>query len=263
MNDEDILNMWNEFVELLKSTHRQNIDKIIDWLSSTDFRYAPASTQYHNSFRGGLLSHSLNVYHILKNDFKMMVDFMEIPDDTIILTSLLHDVCKIDCYTESTKNIKDETGNWITVPFYQFDEKRPWGHGEKSVILLLQHGLYLNDVEISMIRNHMGFTSSDDDRRVSKLFRLCPQSYLLYNADMEATNLIESYDGPKRFRDKITARCITDCNNQSTDEINIDNSVYKLAPVDVEVDGTKIIEIPINKGTKVKVYSPYGDGLPF
>ena len=51
--------------------------------------------------------------------------------------------------------------------------------------------------------------------------------------------------------------------NQSTDEINIDGSVYKLAPADVEVDGTKIIEIPTNKGTKVKVYSPYSDGLPF
>lgn len=267
MRDEEIQKYWNEFKELLLSTKRQGIENLIQWLDTTDFKYAPASTQYHNSFRGGLLKHSLNVYYAFKDDYVTPSEFMEIPQDTIIITSLLHDVCKIDCYVESTRNVKDETGQWITVPYYQYDEVRPWGHGAKSVILILQHGVYLNDVEISMIVNHMGFTTFEDPKRVSKLFRICPQSLLLYNADVEASNILESYEGPQRFIDrlKVGGRSLTECMSMSNKPktIKIDNMEYELADENAIVDGEDIIEVVAYNGQKVKVYAPYGDGLPF
>lgn len=53
------------FIDLLKSTKREGIDKLIDFLEKTDFFTAPASTRFHSSYEGGLLQHSLNVYDCL------------------------------------------------------------------------------------------------------------------------------------------------------------------------------------------------------
>jgi len=265
MTDEKIQELWEQYTGLLRSTNRPNIENLIKWLDESDFKIAPASTQYHNAYKGGLLQHSLNVYYCLF-DFKTIIDFMEIPQDTLILTALLHDICKAYCYVETTRNVKDASGNWTTVPYYQFNEWLPWGHGEKSVILILQQGVYLNDIEISMIRNHMGFTEYDDSRRVGKLFRICPQSNLLYYADISATMLFESYDGPQRFIEKIKlgGRNLTECMELLKKNHTIESmgTKYELAPLDAVVDEKKIIEVPFN-GTMVKVYAPYGDGLPF
>lgn len=53
------------FIELLRSTKREGIEKLIDFLEKTDFFTAPASTRFHMSCEGGLLQHSLNVYDCL------------------------------------------------------------------------------------------------------------------------------------------------------------------------------------------------------
>lgn len=267
MDDNQIQQLWNKYVELLLSTKRPNIDNLIKWLDESDFKYAPASTQYHNSFRGGLLAHSLNVYNVMKEDFKHMVEFYEIPENTVILTSLLHDICKVQCYEVSSRNVKNPDGQWVTVPYYSWNEQLPWGHGAKSVILIQKFGVALDNVEISMIINHMGFTGSEDDRRVSSLFDLCPQSLVLFYADLTATKAIENCNGPKRFTDKLKYNTISESlrnykEEQNKNTITISGIEYKLAPKDAIVDDTIIIEVLYNN-TKVKVYSPYGDGLPF
>ena len=43
------------FIELLRSTKREGIEKLIDFLEKTDFFTAPASTRFHSSYEGGLL----------------------------------------------------------------------------------------------------------------------------------------------------------------------------------------------------------------
>lgn len=265
MEDNQIQEQWNIYKELLLSTKRPNIEKLIQWLDESDFKYAPASTQYHNSFRGGLLQHSLNVYYAMY-DFKPWLDFFELEDDTIKITALLHDICKVYCYDVSTRNTKVD-GNWVTVPYYSWNEQEPLGHGSKSVMLINEYGVQLTKTERAMILNHMGFSADDnDERRISKLFRICPQSLVLHCADLEATMIIESFDGPQRYIDKLKGNNITeslsmlqDDNNQT---INILGTEYKLAPQNSIVDDEKIIEVPF-EGKKIKVYSPYGDGLPF
>lgn len=264
MEDNQIQEQWNLYKELLLSTHRENIENLIKWLDESDFKYAPASTQYHNSFRGGLLQHSLNVYNAMY-DFKHWLDFFEISDDTIKITALLHDICKVYCYDVSTRNTKVD-GNWVTVPYYVWNEQEPLGHGAKSVMLINEYGVQLSKVERAMIVNHMGFTSNDDERRVSKLFRICPQSIVLHCADLEATMIMESFDGPQRYIDKLKGKNIIESlsiiNNSEKQTVNILGTEYKLAPQTAIVDDKTIIEIPF-EGKKIKVYSPYGDGLPF
>lgn len=40
------------FIELLRSTKREGIEKLIDFLEKTDFFTAPASTRFHMSCEG-------------------------------------------------------------------------------------------------------------------------------------------------------------------------------------------------------------------
>lgn len=268
MEDQQIFNMWTEFKELLLSTNRQNMDKVVKWLDESNFKFDPASTQYHNSFRGGLLQHCLQVYYIVKNDFKDLVTFFELPEDTIIITSLLHDVCKVNCYSVEYRNTKNQEGQWIKVPFYKFDDRNPLGHGEKSVMLIQKLGVDLTNIEMMLIRNHMGFSETEDIRRVSKAFNYCPQSLVLCYADMLATFCLENKEMPQRFLDKITSNSIQGCiyNLDKPKTITVDGITYEVAKPDEEVDNINVISLNYDdKGItkQVKVYAPYKDGLPF
>ena len=73
-----------EFISLMQSTNRPGIDKMLDYLETkTDFYIAPASSKFHNNVEGGLLDHSLNVYH----NFKGLLQLKDIPmeEDSIII----------------------------------------------------------------------------------------------------------------------------------------------------------------------------------
>ena len=64
--------MKEEFIELLKSTNREGMDKLLAWIEKSDFYKAPASTRFHGSYEGGLLEHSLNVYKVLKQKLELV-----------------------------------------------------------------------------------------------------------------------------------------------------------------------------------------------
>lgn len=140
------------FITLLKSTNRTGIENVIDWLESTDFFEAPASTQYHENYTGGLCEHSLKVYDTLERlnkEFDIGIDYK-----SRIIMSLLHDVCKANVYFKEKKNVKIGQ-NWTQVDYWKFDDNNPIGHGHKSVILLQSKGLKLTDLEINSIISHM------------------------------------------------------------------------------------------------------------
>lgn len=52
--------------KLMSLIERDGKDALMDYIKNkTDFYRAPASTQYHMAYEGGLLQHSLNVYDCL------------------------------------------------------------------------------------------------------------------------------------------------------------------------------------------------------
>lgn len=256
MNDEEINLMWKEFTNLLVSTKREGIDNIIDWLNKTDFKIAPASTRYHDSFKGGLLKHSLNVYYEMIDDFKNFIEFFNIPKDSVIIMSLLHDVCKVQFYKTELRNTKNENGEWIKVPYYTVDEIRPYGHGDKSVIELLRNGLKLTDIEIACIRNHMGFSPSEDANRVTALFNKCPQALVLHWADCASTFIEGSLDLQDKFRNKLLGRSINESLKiLSEDYIDVNNVLYKKVKDNDIISNETIITIKDNNGNDIKVYS--------
>ena len=101
--------MKEEFLLLLQSVQREGIDKLLAYIEKTDFFKAPASTRFHGNHEGGLLEHSLNVYHLLKEKLlhKPYSDIVKASDETIILITLLHDFCKANYYTVDYRNKKN------------------------------------------------------------------------------------------------------------------------------------------------------------
>lgn len=174
------------FIDLLRETKREGIENLISYLENTDFFEAPASSKYHLSEEGGLLKHSLNVYY---NLLKLNDSYYS--KDTIIIASLLHDLCKANTYAKSFKNIKQTDGKWASVQTYTIDELLPLGHGEKSVILLEKY-ISLTAEEMLAIRWHMGgFESKDNYNRVNKTFEASKLAVLLHIADLKATYIDE------------------------------------------------------------------------
>lgn len=250
MEEKQILENWEYFKSLLRKTNREGIEEFIDWLDSTDFKYAPASTQFHGSFRGGLLLHSLNVYYHMY-DFKNFIDFFQIPDESVILSALLHDICKVNVYITSMRNKKDENGKWIQVPYYEWDDLEAIGHGAKSVMLMYEHGIKPTNLERAMIVNHMGYSEGSDNRlTVSTLFKTCPQSLVLHWADELSTFVTENSRMSDKYKQRLFGRNLNESNNyinqiNSNGSIKIGDKEFRLAPEDSEVDGEKIINLKL------------------
>ncbi len=176
-----------------KHITREGSIKLLDWLEKTDFFVAPASTKFHSACKYGLVSHSLNVFDVMmKNE-----ELSENKDkaESIAICSLLHDLCKVEFYKESTRNVKNEqTGAWEKVPFYTIDDKFPFGHGEKSVYLI-ERFFKLKNEEAIAIRWHMGGFDSDakvGGYSVSNAFAKYPLAVKLHVADLQATYLLEN-----------------------------------------------------------------------
>ena len=186
-----------EFLELYrKHITREGADKLLDYLTSpsSDFFTAPASTRYHGSYEGGLCEHSVNVYHCLRAYLarpEVKEQFgISFSDETVAVAALLHDLCKVNCYKVSQRNVKDADGRWKSVPYFEFDDQLPYGHGEKSVYIISGY-MRLSREEAFAIRYHMGFSQETDARNVGAAFAAYPLALALYIADMEATYFVE------------------------------------------------------------------------
>ena len=179
--------MKEEFIELLKSTKREGVDEIINFLEKTDFFKAPASTRFHGNYEGGLLEHSMKVYVILKHKVKNSVIDINVGDDTLIIVALLHDICKANYYKVDFRNAKNERGEWEKVPYYTVDDTIPYGHGEKSVMMITEY-MKLTSEEKYCIRWHMGFTEPKElYGTISLAYKKYPLALLMHEADLEAT----------------------------------------------------------------------------
>ena len=179
--------MKEKFIELLKSTNRPGIEDLISFLEKTDFFTAPASTRFHGSFEGGLVEHSLKVYEILDYKAKNNVLKLEIPDDTIKIVSLLHDICKLNFYKVDYRNAKNALGEWEKLPYHTRDDTIPYGHGEKSVMMISEY-IKLTPEEKYSIRWHMGYTEPKElYNTIGSAYKKYPLALMMHEADLEAT----------------------------------------------------------------------------
>ncbi len=186
-----------EFIEIYRENiRREGADKLLEYLMSpsSDFFTAPASTRYHGAYEGGLVEHSLNVYECLYDylarERVQELYGIEASEETVAIVSLLHDICKMNFYKKSFRNVKDENGVWNKVPTYEIDDRLPYGHGEKSVYIVSGF-MRLTREEAFAIRYHMGFSGNGEARDVGKAFEMFPLAFALSTADMEASYFLE------------------------------------------------------------------------
>lgn len=190
----------NRFIEELKEVSRPGIPSLIEYLQKEKFFDAPASATHHLNYEGGLLLHSLNVFELLREKNRRYE--LDIPGESIIVTGLLHDLCKIDLYQwEFLRWTKDDKNQWQRIFGYKKHfELQPWGHGSKSVILA-QKFIQLTDMEIAAILYHMGpYTNRDsvtygtESYNFLEAAKTFPLVDALFMSDYEATNFLERGD---------------------------------------------------------------------
>ncbi|WP_312694078.1 HD domain-containing protein [Caproiciproducens sp.] len=193
--------MKDEFIKIYTDNiKRDGADKLLEWLQRSDFFTTPASTKHHGAHEGGLCEHSVNVFNRLG---RIYTDECNDPEkyksnlETFTICGLLHDVCKVNFYTVSTRNVKNETtGQWEKQPYYAIDDQLPYGHGEKSVYIISGF-MHLTREEAMAIRWHMG--GFDDAVKggsyaISGAFDKFPLALMLHVADLEATYIDEKED---------------------------------------------------------------------
>lgn len=209
LSSEQIENNKKEFITLIKKITREGalVNELLQKLENSDFYIAPASTQYHSAFRGGLCQHSLNVYKQLKKlieveypRFKVddqgeryAVDNYKAPysDETLIIVSLLHDLSKMNFYEVSTRNVKDENGQWTQVPFIKVREAHDRfiysDHGSNSEYMVGRFIPLMLEESVAII-HHMGWSDDHiDAKTISEIFNRYPLTMYLHLADVLAT----------------------------------------------------------------------------
>ena len=204
MNKQEIEIYKTEFINLLKSTGREGIDDLIDMLEDGKMRFftAPASVNHHLNSDGGLLIHSLNTCKAGLKLREMVIAMnpdleYKLKKDSVIIATLLHDICKADIYSPTIKKRKGENVLWQEVETYDINYSNfPMGHGEKSAMLALMSGIEIYDDELLAIRWHMAawdlpMQSIELTRCINVARDEHPLCSLVNLADGIAANLLE------------------------------------------------------------------------
>lgn len=166
------------FIELLRSTKREGIEKLIDFLEKTDFFTAPASTRFHSSYEGGLLQHSLNVYDCLAGLGTTTGDVQEFQTAGMRLDSIPQE----------------------SIIIYAVNDRNPYGHGEKSVMMASEF-IHLTMEERYAIRWHMGMSEANIIQTYCQAAEKYPLVLFTHMADQMATSYLETNTGNKKPED--------------------------------------------------------------
>jgi len=194
----------DRFEAEMTKVSREGTNKLMGYIRKSDMYTAPASTRFHLSVAGGLLQHSLNVLDafresLRKNDdgtYSYMVagkNVATITEESMVIMALLHDICKTNFYTVVMKWRKDKNNKWEQYETFEVDDKVPYGHGEKSV-MMIEEFMKLKPEERYAIRWHMGYTESDT-LSLNNAIDKYPIIWALHSADTKASHFMESVTG--------------------------------------------------------------------
>lgn len=92
--DDMIFNIGNKQMEKFAS------DFFNDEITRLAFNSSPAARSHHQNYRGGLLEHTSNVYYLVQSHPRCT--------PLALLGALFHDIGKLNCYTFSTFNGKEQ-----------------------------------------------------------------------------------------------------------------------------------------------------------
>ena len=209
---EEVKNNKERFISLINSIGRESLQKelLVNKLNNSDFFHAPASTQYHNVFKGGLCKHSLQVY----DNLVMLVNQCGLQDyyseDTLKIVALLHDLSKMNQYELAAFNTKvysdggskyDSLGrfDWTEKLGYKMkdaEDRFLYGtHCENSLYMIKVFVKLSIEEEVAILYHHAGadkiLTYIERNEQSSVMVKY-PLSALLHMADYLATFVHEN-----------------------------------------------------------------------
>lgn len=204
LSAEELLEVQTRYKTLLRKISRKDsdIEGLIEYLESTDFFTAPASTQYHCSFPGGLCLHSLNVFDTMMD---MMRDNNNYTEDNIAIVALLHDLNKVNFYEPSIKNEKvyskygtksDEIGtfDWVSTRTYRVkDAENRMVVGTKGFKSYMLASMYINltTEEAVTLANQYSAVDKAPVDDLSNILAKYNLAVYLHSADIISTYCIE------------------------------------------------------------------------
>ncbi len=211
LTDEIIQQNRIEFINLVTQIKRDGarIEELIEYLDSTDFFSAPASTQFHMSCDGGLCQHSLNVYNNLVQLYTTVFNIETLTEEqrtSLIIVALLHDISKVNLYEKTFRNEKvysdsgsksDNGGrfDWVSVPGFKkcSAEKRfIFGNHEQNSEYIARCFIPLMVEESVAILHHMGGMAWDSAKdNIGEVYNQYSLALLLYMSDMLSTYISE------------------------------------------------------------------------
>lgn len=185
MKQEETIQVFRNYFAYI---NRPGAADLLQWIESNGFFEAPASKRHHGARPGGLAEHSINVFRRIMRLNAEEEKRQQSPQydlETLAVCGLLHDLCKIDAY----RKVGEQDGK----PEYRLTKDFPAGHGEKSVILILQF-MHMTKEEILAVRWHMGqydFYARGGGYDLDNAFHQCKLAVMLHLADMMAAHFDE------------------------------------------------------------------------
>lgn len=171
------------FRELMPRPVAENFE---EWLLHEGFFHAPASTQYHGSYEGGLFDHSYEVTKALIH-LTTVCGLRWHRAVSPYIVGMFHDLCKVDCYRHP---IAEDPCAIDTRTWEHRKDMTLRGHGDKSVMLLAMHTT-LTEEEVMCIRYHMGaFTEKEEWRYYTTAVKNFPNVLWTHTADMLASQVL-------------------------------------------------------------------------
>lgn len=183
----DQMNLMIQFDTELRKTERSGLDSLLKVMKAGGFYTAPCSGAYHLAEESGLLRHSLNVLDCARKLNKAWGQPM--PDDTIILVSLLHDLGKMGDHGKP-----NYVENYLTGG--KRSEKKPFTTNSELVyiphevrsVMIAERYIHLTEEEERAILWHNGLYSSFKYDIPGKE---TPAYMILHFSDMWASRIIE------------------------------------------------------------------------
>lgn len=143
----EIFANYVKITDRLEQTEREGINDYIKYLENSDFFEAPASTKFHRSYPGGLAEHCLNLLEPLRLSNSRLVEAKRLPENSLTIVALCHDVCKEGLYL-------GDFGN------YYVNKKHPASNKHATVsIERIEKYIQLTSFEKDLILYHMGLFS--------------------------------------------------------------------------------------------------------
>lgn len=180
-----------EIESLLRSTKREGIEDLLDYMEKSGFYSAPASTKYHGAHEGALAKHSFNVCVAaieLAEAWRVDKSFT----NSIIICALLHDLGKAGQFNKPlyVENILKK-GRSEAQPYKTNDDLMTLDHEIVSVIEASKY-IDLTEDEQRAIAWHNGLYGTFKYQIAGKE---TPLYMIIHFADMWASRVLESKEG--------------------------------------------------------------------